>query len=139
MKERGKYSTTQQRMVLEYLEKHSSRAFSAGEVYEALFASGEKIGQTTVYRALDRLASEDSLIKVPSFEGKQALYRYIGKEENPSSGKMVCLGCGRTIPLECEHLEALVHHIGKEHDFEIDTRHTVLYGYCKECRALNEK
>lgn len=133
MTQRGKYSTLQQRTILSYLERNSSSSFTAGEVFQALTDAGESIGQTTVYRALDRLAEEDLLIKVPSMDGRQARYRYIGASVDPASGRMVCLSCGKMIPLECAHLESLVRHIGSEHGFEIDTRHTVLYGYCPEC------
>lgn len=132
---RGSYSTAQQRCILEYLEEHSSEAVTAEQVYQALSASC-KVGQTTVYRTLDRLAEKDLVIKVPSYEGRQARYRYVGTSSDPSFGRMVCLECGRTVPLECVHLEELVKHIGADHQFEVDTRHTVLYGYCSECRRI---
>ena len=46
---------------------------------------------------------------------------------------MVCLDCGRAFPLECSHLEELTRHIQSDHQFEVDTRHTVLYGHCCDC------
>ena len=59
--------------------------------------------------------------------------RYMGEAALPSSGRMVCLDCGRAFPLECSHLEELTRHIQSDHQFEVDTRHTVLYGHCCDC------
>lgn len=130
--EKKNYSTEQRRLILNYLEQHADAALTAGLVYESLCACGSRLGRTTVYRALERLAEDGILIKTPASEGRTALYRYVGRE--PSSAHLVCLECGKTMPLECDELSKLVRHIGEEHSFEVDTRHSVLYGECEECR-----
>ena len=38
------------------------------------------------------------------------------------------------IPLECRQLDGFSEHIRAEHDFELDGRHMILYGYCSGCR-----
>lgn len=124
------YSTSQQRSISSYLEAHPD-AFTAEEVHLAL--EEKSIGLATVYRALDRLCEEGVVMKVPSYEGRQARYRYVGTSKDPSQGCMVCLSCGRMSGIECEELEKFVEHISIDHDFKVDTRHTVLYGYCREC------
>ena len=35
--------------------------------------------------------------------------------------------------MECSHLAELTQHIWEDHHFSLDTRHTVLYGYCQSC------
>ena len=132
--QRGFYSTNQQRYILDYLESHSNEALSAERICSEL-SKDYSVGKATVYRTLDRLVEKGTVIKVPSFEGRQARYRYIGEDSNPKEGRMVCLECGRSIAIECNHLEKLVKHIDQEHSFLLDTRHTVLYGYCRDCKG----
>ena len=112
----GRYHTKQQTLILEYLALKK-----------------DKVGRATVYRALDRLVEAGTILKIPSGDGNRALYRYMGEAALPSSGRMVCLDCGRAFPLECSHLEELTRHIQSDHQFEVDTRHTVLYGHCCDC------
>ena len=113
----GRYHTKQQTLILEYLALKKDTAFTAESVWRGLLGVEEKVGRATVYRALDRLVEAG----------------YMGEAALPSSGRMVCLDCGRAFPLECSHLEELTRHIQSDHQFEVDTRHTVLYGHCCDC------
>ena len=129
----GRYHTKQQTRILEYLALKKDTAFTAESVWRGLLGGEEKVGRATVYRALDRLVEAGTILKIPSGDGNRALYRYMGEAALPSSGRMVCLDCGRAFPLECSHLEELTRHIQSDHQFEVDTRHTVLYGHCCDC------
>ena len=91
------------------------------------------MGQTTVYRTLSRLSAAGAVIRVPAADGKQARYRYVGTHTLPSHGRMVCLSCGRTVLMECRRLSELSQHIWEAHHFSLDSRQTVLYGYCEQC------
>ena len=82
------------------------------------------------YRGLERLAEDGEVMKLPSEDGSRIRYCYADKEELGKPGKLVCLRCGRFIPLECSRLDDLFRHICEEHGFELDKRHMVLYGYC---------
>ena len=130
---RGFYCTSQQKYIIEYLKEHNNEALSVEKICSAL-CQNSSIGKATVYRTLDRLIDKGCAIKVPAFEGKTALYRYIGEETNPKEASMVCLCCGRTIAIECNHLIELVNHINADHGFSLDTRHTLFYGYCSACK-----
>ena len=118
----GRYHTKQQTLILEYLALKKDTAFTAESVWRGLLGVEEKVGRATVYRALDRLVEAGTILN-----------RYMGEAALPSSGRMVCLDCGRAFPLECSHLEELTRHIQSDHQFEVDTRHTVLYGHCCDC------
>ena len=111
----GRYHTKQQTLILEYLALKKDTAFTAESVWRGL------------------LGEAGTILKIPSGDGNRALYRYMGEAALPSSGRMVCLDCGRAFPLECSHLEELTRHIQSDHQFEVDTRHTVLYGHCCDC------
>ena len=105
----GRYHTKQQTLILEYLALKKDTAFTAESVWRGLLGVEEKVGRATVYRALDRLVEAGTILKIPSGDGNRAF------------------------PLECSHLEELTRHIQSDHQFEVDTRHTVLYGHCCDC------
>lgn len=46
---------------------------------------------------------------------------------------MICLRCGRIVPLECSHLKEFSRHIRQEHGFLLEPEHLILYGYCSQC------
>ena len=104
-------------------EKHSDRFVTAEQCMDCLKAEGIHVGQTTVYRALDRLTEENAVIKIPAVDGAGAQYRYIGELRPGSPGRLVCLQCGKIIPLECNKLHGFSEHILKEHDFALDSSH----------------
>lgn len=129
----ARYNTKQQAMILDYLVRKKDPVFTAEAVWHGLRELENTVSRATVYRALDRLVEAGTILKIPSGDGNRALYRYMGEAALPSSGRMVCLDCGRAFPLECSHLEELTRHIQSDHQFEVDTRHTVLYGHCCDC------
>lgn len=134
---RGRYRTRQQQIILEYLEECKDAVVTVEGIWTALQNAGAEVGQTTVYRALERLAEDHFVIKIPAADGNCAQYRYVGESAPATSGKLVCLKCSKTYPLECSKLEILAQHIREDHQFEIDPRYTVLYGYCSECAKDN--
>ena len=134
MAERVRYRTKQQELIRECLKKHSGRFLTAEQCMDCLKADGLHVGQTTVYRALDRLTEQREVIKIPAVDGASAQFRYVGELKPGSLGRLVCLVCGKIIPLECRQLDGFSEHIRAEHDFELDGRHMILYGYCSGCR-----
>ena len=43
-------------------------------------------------------------------------YCFAGEEDWDKLGKLVCMGCGRLIPLECSKMADFLEHIYKEQD-----------------------
>ena len=138
MEEKMKYSTKQQKMLLECLEENSDIFYTIDQLMELLHGKDIHIGRTTVYRGLERLQKEGAVLKVPSVEGAPAQYRFVCNEERKNYGRLVCLECGHTIPLQCGCIDHFVGHVLEEHGFEIDQSRTVMYGYCSRCRQ-NQK
>lgn len=130
MSERGRYRTKQQEIILNCLKKQESRFLTVEQFMDRLREEGVHVGQTTIYRGLERLAEDGEVMKLPSEDGSRIRYCYADKEELGKPGKLVCLRCGRFIPLECSRLDDLFRYICEEHGFELDKRHMVLYGYC---------
>ena len=112
--------------------------YTIDQFMELLHGKEIQIGRTTVYRGLERLQKEGAVLKVPSVEGAPAQYRFIRDEERKNYGKLVCLECGHTIPLQCGCIDHFVGHVLDEHGFEIDQSRTIFYGYCDSCRRLKK-
>ena len=136
MKRDSGYNTKQKEKLLEYLMKNKEKHTNVQEISAFLSAEGSSMGVATIYRQLDRLV-EQGLVRKYAFDGKTcACYQYIENEEQCRSHfHLKCLGCGRLIHLDCEHLAELTRHIEDEHDFAIDYSQTVFYGRCSECRG----
>ena len=111
MEEKMKYSTRQQKMILECLQEYGDTFYTIDQFMEILRGKEIQIGRTTVYRGLERLQKEGAVLKVPSVEGAPAQYRFIRDEERKNYGKLVCLECGHTIPLQCGCIDHFVGHV----------------------------
>ncbi|MBP5578516.1 MAG: transcriptional repressor [Ruminococcus sp.] len=136
MKRDSGYNTKQKEKLLEYLMKNKEKHTNVQEISAYLSAEGSSVGVATIYRQLDRLV-EQGLVRKYAFDGKTcACYQYIENEEQCRSHfHLKCLGCGRLIHLDCEHLADITRHIEEEHDFSIDYSQTVFYGRCSDCRG----
>ncbi|MBO7475248.1 MAG: transcriptional repressor [Ruminococcus sp.] len=136
MKRDSGYNTKQKEKLLEYLMKNKEKHTNVQEISAFLSAEGSSMGVATIYRQLDRLV-EQGLVRKYAFDGKTcACYQYIENEEQCRSHfHLKCLGCGRLIHLDCEHLADITRHIEEEHEFSIDYSQTVFYGRCSDCRS----
>jgi Fur family ferric uptake transcriptional regulator len=94
----------------------------------------EVIGQTTIYRHLERLTARGKLRKYVLHEGKSACYQYIDDETNCREHfHLKCEICGSLIHVDCDFLDEIEGHFRSSHDFQINKLKTVFYGTCKEC------
>ena len=117
MAERGRYRTRQQELILDCLREQKDVFLTVDQLMVYLGQKEIQVGQTTVYRTLDRLTGDGVVIRIPSVNGSKAQYRYLGEDETSEPGKMICLRCGRIVPLECSHLKEFSRHIRQEHGF----------------------
>lgn len=134
MERRRTYDTRQKRLVRSVLVQAPDRYFSVDEAHFSLMEAGESVGRTTVYRALEALADDGFAVKVFGPAGGESRYR-LAPQASRASGQLLCLGCGRALPLDCGMLDDFAQHVQSHHGFEIDTSRTVLYGQCSDCRS----
>ena len=66
MEEKMKYSTRQQKIILECLQEYGDTFYTIDQFMELLRGKEIQIGRTTVYRGLERLQKEGAVLKVPS-------------------------------------------------------------------------
>jgi Fur family ferric uptake transcriptional regulator len=98
--------------------------------------AGAVVGQTTVYRHLERLAAGGLIRKYTLHGGKSACYQYIAGEKNCREHfHLKCEACGVLIHADCDFLNEISRHLFHRHHFQVNPLKTVFYGTCKECRA----
>ena len=133
------YNTRTRQLILDYLINNCQHAVSASNILEHLEAQGASPNPTTVYRYLDKLAKDGTVIKYVAEKGCQAAYQYV----EPGRGceqhlHLKCVKCGKIIHLECHFMEEISHHIEESHGFTLQCKNSILYGVCKECKGSGE-
>ncbi len=114
--------------VLATLERVGGFA-SAQEVFQKLERDGDRIGLTTVYRALQSLLS-DKIVDVLRREDGEAIYRLCGDQHHHH---LVCKNCGDTVEIEGGAIEKWAKVMAEEHGFR-DIGHTAeIFGLCSKC------
>ena len=128
------YQTRQKELILSCLQDNAYRHVTAEMIVAYLKEQGEPVGQTTVYRHLERLVQANTVVKLAGLEGASACYQYMGQPDNHRNHyHLVCSGCGRVIHLDCREMDGLQQHMLAEHRFILDSFKTVLYGRCESC------
>jgi Fur family ferric uptake transcriptional regulator len=96
----------------------------------------EAVGQTTVYRHLEKLAAGGMIRKYVLHDGKSACYQYINEEKHCREHfHLKCEQCGTLIHVDCDFLDEIAQHLLRRHHFRINMLQTVFYGTCKKCLA----
>ena len=128
------YQTRQKELILSCLKENADRHITAEMIVSFLKDRGEPVGQTTVYRYLERLIQDSRVMKFAGPEGACACYQYVEQPENHRNHyHLVCVGCGRMIHLDCNQMDVLRKHMLSEHRFVLDSLKTILYGRCESC------
>ena len=113
------YATASRKKILDYLKKNSD----------------SEVNITTIYRYLDKLEKEGTLIKYVAEKGSQAAYQYVELGHRCEEHlHMKCVQCGCIIHLECEFMDEISEHILKDHGFALQCKNSILYGTCEKCR-----
>jgi Fur family transcriptional regulator, ferric uptake regulator len=135
MRNKSQYKTRQRDLVSDCLLNNKNRHMTVDQVREYLKERGSSIGQTTIYRNLDKLF-QDGIVLRFVVEGTSACYQYADRAGNCHNHyHLICVDCGRMIHLQCDYLDELSSHINDKHQFELDSLKTVLYGHCDTCAA----
>ena len=123
-----KRSTWQKTAVKEALNA-STGFVSAQELYQALVLQGQKIGLTTVYRALTDLVQVGEADSLASAEG-ETKYRNCTTDHHHH---LICRKCGRAFEFELAGFEAAADQLARSHGFK-DVSHSIeLFGICGDC------
>ncbi len=131
------YSTKQGSLILDCLKQHKSKHVTADDILEHLRVQGASVGQTTIYRHLDKLMRQGAVVRYAGADGQSACYQYMDcQDDGHSHYHLVCTDCGIMTHLECEHMDELTAHMLEHHQFSVDRFRTVIYGLCNACAGV---
>ena len=135
---KGTYMTKTRERIFSYLQNHVHTIVSAKDIHAYFEENGTKINMSTIYRNLDRLEKEGTIIKIMSEDGKTSLYQYEDHEDKGDKHlHLQCLQCGKVIHLDCHFMNEIKEHISSMHDFDIQCKNSVIYGLCNDCQEKN--
>ncbi|MDR1898494.1 MAG: transcriptional repressor [Treponema sp.] len=128
------YRTRQGQRILDYMKSLGGGHVTVGQMVRH-FADGEEvIGQTTIYRHLEKLAAEGKIRKYALRDGKSACYQYVDDGVKCREHfHLKCEICGGLIHADCDLLDEITRHLLVKHHFQIDLLKTTFYGTCKKC------
>ena len=102
---------------------------SAQEVHARLRASGDTVGLSTVYRAVQALVDDGELDSIRTDSG-EVVYRRCSTQHHHH---LVCRTCGRTVEVAGPTVERWADRVAGEHGFT-DVSHTLeVFGTCSVC------
>ncbi len=132
---KNRYNTKQREKILSYLKENRDSNITAEEILAHFnLENNDGIGKSTVYRYLNDLVKQNIVKKYMVENRNCSCYQYIEDQNCSEHYHLKCEKCNKIIHLECEEFENVRNHISKEHDFELDSVKTILYGLCKDCR-----
>ena len=131
--EKSGYRTRQREMILDYLKENGERHLTAEEILAHC-----RIGKSTVYRHLEKLAEEGVVRKYHLSGEGGASWQYAAPDGFDGHFHLKCVGCAALVHLKCETMAGVSAHIEREHGFLVDHTKTVLYGLCPACRRKPE-
>ena len=129
------YRTRQREEILTYLKTVPGKHVTAADVRNHFQAQSVSVGQTTIYRQLEKLVGEGLLKKYFIDEHSSACFEYVDPESHGSGAcyHCKCEKCGRLIHMDCHEITELQQHLAEHHHFLIDPLRTVFYGVCESC------
>jgi Fur family ferric uptake transcriptional regulator len=107
---------------------------SAQDVHARMRASGDTIGLSTVYRAVQALVDDGELDTIRTDNG-EAIYRRCSARHHHH---LVCRSCGLTVEVEGPTVERWADRVAGEHGF-VDVKHTLeIFGTCADCHRSGQ-
>ena len=129
------YTTASRTKILEYLKKNGDRTVNVNDISNYLKENQSEVNITTIYRYLDKLAKEGTVIKYVAEKGNQAVYQYVEQGHHCDEHlHLKCVKCGCIIHLECDFMREIAEHIKKDHGFELQCKNSIIYGMCCICQ-----
>ncbi len=102
---------------------------SAQEVHQIISKQGDRIGLTSIYRALASLQKEDVVDLLRRADG-EGIYRLCGQTHHHH---LVCRNCGRTVEIEGGAIEEWAEGVAKAHGYRDAGHSAEIFGLCSLC------
>ena len=131
-----KYHTKNQKQILSILIDNCDKHLCIEEI-DALL--NHQVPLASLYRVIDSLVEEGVVRKFSVDNNLPCCFQYCSMSGHPSHFHMLCTKCGKLYHLDCDEVNALVEHVYKEHNFQIDINKVNLYGVCESCLKLENR
>ena len=118
-------------IIMETLSKEHIH-LTSHQVYEQIRGRLPAVNQSTVYRALERLAN-NSLISVSDMGTGSAVYEALSDGVHHH---LVCNSCAQVYTINHEDVVHFFKTIEDLNQFKITTNHLILFGLCSKCQKL---
>ena len=129
------YATISRKKILEFLKKNSDRTVAVADIDHYLRAQYCEVNITTIYRYLDKLAKDGTVIKYVAEKGNQTVYQYVELGHHCEEHlHLQWVKCGKIIHVECEFMDEISEHILKDHGSKLQCKNSILYGMCSACQ-----
>lgn len=136
------YRTRQREALLDYFARHRGQAMSAQALAQAVRddpAVTPKPGRSTVYRLLQKLADEGLVKRYMQDNSRQFVYEMTDQDEHCSEHlHLKCMTCEKLIHLDREETGRVRRDVARD-GFQLDSRHTVLFGLCADCSKEQDR
>ncbi len=129
MPEQAPRRQTRQRTAVSAVLGAANEFLSAQEIHDVLRQQGDRVGLTTVYRALQTMVDDDVVDVIVRDDG-ESVYRSCSEHHHHH---LVCRRCRATIEVEAPAVESWAEEVAAQHGFT-DVAHTVeVFGVCPDC------
>lgn len=128
------YQTQQKQLIISCLENSKDTALTAEEISSYLLKNGTSVNLATIYRNLEKLTAEGSVVKFPCEAEAKSCYKINEKHDCHEHLHLKCSNCGKVFHLDCHFMDEFVSHITEEHGFKMNFENTIIYGLCKDCQ-----
>lgn len=122
------YNTRQRETILAAI-KNQKKGFTVKELAQDLSI---KIGLTTIYRFVEKLADEGVLYRT-LLKDNTTEYQYLEPCQNTDHFYLKCDKCGELEHVDCKKIQGLTKHIINEHHFRPMNAQIVINGICAKC------
>jgi len=120
-------------IILETLSKEHAH-MTSHQVFEEIRERLPAVNQSTVYRALERLAN-NCKVSVSDMGTGSAVYELLADGVHHH---LVCQKCGRVVTIGHEEVKDFFTAIHLKNHFNIVTNHLILFGICERCQVTME-
>lgn len=129
------YTTVSRKKILDFLKSSSEKTVTAADVDSYLKSKNSEVNITTIYRYLDKLSKEGTVIKYVAEKGSQTAYQYVEPGRKCEEHlHLKCVRCGKIIHLDCHFMQEISSHILDSHGFTLQCKNSMLYGICRDCK-----
>ena len=134
------YKTKNKEYIVDVLKEHEDIILSVEDIHSYLLKKNKNMNITTIYRNLEKLASNNTILKFPSENGLKSQYQLKNHDcAMHDHIHLQCSQCGKIIHLDCNFMTEINEHLNKYHNFDLSTQSSILFGLCEDCRKKNNK